>query len=390
MTIEEGIEARFKGPVGAFSVDAAFQAPGRGVTALFGPSGSGKTTLLRCVAGLTRLSGKLRVGGVVWQDEGSVFRAPHARPIGYVFQEASLFAHLSVRANLLYGAKRAAREAGAGEGGAGEGGAGEDHTDAVGFDEAVALLGLDALLDRAPARLSGGERQRVAVGRALLSRPRVLLMDEPLAALDRGAKDELLSYFEGVAARLSIPMLYVSHDISEVARLAERMVLLSRGRAVAQGATEDLLARLDLGPATGRFEAGVLLTARVVAHDTAHRLTILDLGGQEITVPEAEAAIGERARLRVRARDVALATRRPEGLSIRNVLAGTLNKIAEEPDTAFAETLVDIGGAKLRARLTRKSVAELGLKEGMSVFALIKSVSFDGRAIGFGGDKRAG
>lgn len=376
MTVEGGIDARFAGPVGGFSLDASFQAPGQGVTALFGPSGSGKTTLLRCVAGLARLPGALRVDGAVWQDEnGSVFRAPHARPIGYVFQEASLFAHLSVRGNLVYGAKRAGRMENAGE-------------DAIGFDEAVSLLGLEALMDRAPGRLSGGERQRVAVGRALLSRPRVLLMDEPLAALDRGAKDELLSYFEGVAARLSIPVLYVSHDISEVARLAERMVLLSRGRTVAQGATQDLLARLDLGPATGRFEAGVLLTARVVAHDTPHRLTVLDLGGQEITVPEADAKIGDRVRLRVRARDVALATHRPEGLSIRNALAGTLIAIAEEPDTAFAETLIDVGGAKLRARLTRKSVAELGLKEGMPIFALIKSVSFDGRAKGLGGEKR--
>jgi molybdate transport system ATP-binding protein len=367
-----GIDARFAGPVGGFALDAAFQAPGRGVTALFGPSGSGKTTILRCVAGLARFPGTLSVDGEIWQD-ATVHRPPHARPVGYVFQEASLFAHLSVRNNLLYGAKRA--------------GSGPE---AVGFDEAVSLLGLEPLLDRAPARLSGGERQRVAVGRALLSRPRVLLMDEPLAALDRAAKDELLSYFETVAARLSIPVLYVSHDISEVARLAERMVLLSRGRTVAQGATQDLLARLDLGPATGRFEAGVLLTAIVAGQDTAHRLTILDLGGQELVVPEAEAETGDLVRLRVRARDVALATRYPEGLSIRNVLAGTLIEIVEEPDTAFAETLIEIGDAKLRARLTRKSVAELGLAVGMDVFALIKSVSFDGRAIGAGGEKRSG
>jgi molybdate transport system ATP-binding protein len=360
------IGAIFVGTVGSFSLDVAFDAPMRGVTALFGPSGCGKTTILRCMAGLHRLAGRFNVGDETWQDDaGGIFRQPHERAIGYVFQEASLFPHLSVRNNLLYGARRA------------------DSTDAVrapDFDDIVALLGLGSLLTRSPNALSGGERQRVAIGRALLSRPRLLLMDEPLSALDRPTKDEILPYFEVLQEHLSIPIVYVSHDIAEVAWLADRLIVLSDGRKAADGPVQEVLERLDLQPETGRFEAGVVLTARVTGHDGTFRLSRLDHHGQEIAIPLVDVPVGQEIRVRVRARDVVLATRRPQAISVRNILRGTVSRIAEEPETAFAETLVDIGGAGLRARVTREAVADLGLEPGKPVFALVKSVTFDRRS----------
>lgn len=357
------IAASFRGRLGAFALDVAFEAPMRGITALFGPSGCGKTTILRCMAGLQRLPGRLAIGHETWQDDtGGLFVPPHRREVGYVFQEASLFPHLSVRDNLLFGARRAAG-----------GGRSPD------FDQVVGLLGISPLLARSPEALSGGERQRVAVGRALLSQPRLLLMDEPLSALDRMTKDEILPYLEALHDSLAIPILYVSHDISEVARLADRIVMLSRGGKVAEGPVAEVLERLDLHPATGRFEAGVMLTARVVRHEETFRLTHLDHNGQALAMPMTDAAVGSEIRLRIRARDVSLAIERPRGISIRNVLAGTVTEIVEEPDTAFAETLVDIGGARIRSRLTRASVAELGLAVGRPVYALVKSITFERR-----------
>ncbi|GHD41381.1 hypothetical protein GCM10017083_05740 [Thalassobaculum fulvum] len=359
------IDAAFTGRLGQFQLDVGFQVPMRGITALFGPSGCGKTTILRCMAGLQRLPGRLALGAETWQDCGrGVFLQPHRRPVGYVFQEASLFDHLSVRRNLTYGARRA-RD--------GDGGA------ALDFGQVVELLGIGALLDRAPAALSGGERQRVAVGRALLSRPRLLLMDEPLSALDRSTKDEILPYLEALHDSLAIPIIYVSHDISEVARLADRIVVLARGRVVTEGPVAAILERLDLHPAMGRFEAGVVLTVRVVRHDAEFYLTHLEHAGQELVMPMTDAAPGSDIRLRIRARDVSLATERPTGISIRNILSGTVAEIVEEPDTAFAETLVDIGGARIRSRVTRASVAELGLEVGKPVYALIKSITFERR-----------
>lgn len=364
MTAEtDSIRAAFSGNLGDFSFDIAFEAPMRGITALFGASGCGKTSTLRCVAGLMRQTGHLAVGGEAWQDDArGVFIEPHKRPVGFVFQEPSLFPHLSVRRNLLYGAKRAQRIEGRPE---------------IRFDEVSNLLGIGHLLDRAPDALSGGERQRVAVGRALLSQPRLLLMDEPLSSLDRMAKDDILPYFEALHEHLSIPILYVSHDIGEVTRLADSMIILSRGRTLAQGPVHELLERLDLQPETGRFEAGVLLTARVTGHDSEFNVTHLDHHGQAISMPARDLAIGSEVRLRIRARDVSLAIQRPEGISIRNILSGTVVEVAEEVGTAFAETLIDIGGGRLRSRITRQSVAELGLAPGKPVFALIKSIAFD-------------
>lgn len=371
------IEARFRGRIGGFDLDAEFDAPMRGVTALFGPSGCGKTTVLRCLAGLERFDGRLAIGGEIWQDDATgVFRKPHERPVGYVFQEASLFPHLSVRDNLLFGRRRAERRETCG---------GLDLNE----DEVIDLLGLPALLDRAPDALSGGERQRVAIGRALLSRPRLLLMDEPISALDRMAKDEILPYLDALNERLAIPILYVSHDVAEVARLADRVALFTRGRTVAVGPVAEIFERLDLHPATGRFEAGAVLTAAVARHDAEDGLTYLTLGAQELAIPTVDAPIGETLRLRVRARDVALATRRPEGISTRNILPGTLLEIRTAPGSAFAETLIETGEARLRARITRAAVRELGLSEGARVYALIKTISFDGRSVGHTAPPRA-
>ena len=354
------IEAAFAGTLGNFRVDVAFRIPGSGVTAVFGPSGSGKTTILRCIAGLQRLAGRFLIGGETWQDDGrGEFRAPHERRIGYVFQEASLFPHLTVRGNLRYASRRAAV------------------TPVLGFDAVVEMLGLDPLLERAPAALSGGERQRVAVGRALLSQPRLLLMDEPLSALDQGAREEIISYFEVLHRELSIPMLYVSHDLAEVARLADHLVVISGGTRLADGPVGEILERLDLHPTAERFEAGVVLDARVVAHDPRYHLSRLRHHRQVITVPLVEAAVGEAVRLRIRARDVALATRRPRAISIRNVLPGHVAELHGQPGTAYAEALVDIGGGRLRARITREAAADLRLRAGTRVYALVKSISFE-------------
>ncbi len=357
------IHASFTGTLGRFSLDVAFETPMQGITALFGASGCGKSTMLRCIAGLQRLPGRLVVDDDIWQDdESGIFLKPHKRAIGVVFQEASLFPHLAVGKNLLYGARRAERSG---------------VPPAIRADDVIDLLGLGHLLDRDPIALSGGERQRVAVGRALLSQPRLLLMDEPLSSLDQMAKDEILPYLELLHEQLSIPMLYVSHDITEVARLADRMIILSSGEKIAEGPVQDLLERLDLQPETGRFEAGVRLTARVTGHDRNFSVTHLDHHGQAISMPARDLAIGAEVRLRIRARDVSLATKRPEAISIRNILSGTVVEIAQEAGSAFAETLVDIGGGRLRARITRQSVSDLGLAPGTPVYALVKSIAFD-------------
>ena len=366
----DAISARFAGSLGSFSLDVAFEAPARGITALYGPSGCGKTTVLRCIAGLRRMDGRLSVGEQVWQDDGArVFRRPYERSVGYVFQEASLFPHLSVRRNLKYGARRASPA---------------QAQSPLRFGDVVELLGIGDFVDRSPAALSGGERQRVAIGRALLSQPRLLLMDEPLSGLDQGTKEGILPYLETLHERLSIPILYVSHDIREVARLADTIVVLSNGRRVCAGPIDQILERLDLDLSAGPFETGVVLRARVAGHDPRFRMTRLVLNGQQIAVPGADLRIGDEVRLRIRARDVALATVRPASISVRNVLEGIILEIAEDTETAFAEVLVDIGGGRLRARITRDASADLNLAIGTPVYALVKSISFDRPAIGPG------
>ena len=368
------LETALRVDLGDFALDLAQRFTLDGITALFGPSGSGKSTLLRVVAGLERRAeGRVTFGAETWLDTAAGRFVPaHRRGVGYVFQDARLFAHLSVAGNLRYAARRAAP------------GAGAD------FESVVAALDLAALLNRRPEGLSGGERQRVAIGRTLLSRPRLLLMDEPLAALDLQRKAEILSYIERLPAAFGVPVIYVTHALDEVARLAARMTVLSQGRVVADGAVSAVLERLDLHPATGRFEAGVVLRARVTGHDARYHLTRLDHHGQTLVMPRADLPVGREVPLRVRARDVALATQRPTGISLRNVLTGRIVALREEPDTAFAETLVDIGGARLRARVTRAAVTDLGLAPGSAVFALIKAIAFDRRALAAGGAGSSG
>ena len=359
------LQARLALPGFTLDVDESFTLDG--ITALFGPSGGGKTTLLRIIAGLEGgATGTVAFDGETWADSASHrFLPAHRRPVGYVFQDARLFTHLNVAGNLRY-AERRSRGAGG-------------H---IGFDGVVAALDLAPLLDRRVGGLSGGERQRVALGRTLLTRPRLLLLDEPLSALDIGRKADILPYLEEAPRRFGIPTIFVSHAIEEVSRLAGEIVVLSEGRVLTRGGAVEVLERLDLQVLTGHFEAGVLLDTRVIGHDPGFHLTRVDLDGQIITMPMVAALEpGETVRLRVRARDVALATERPRGISIRNVVEGTVSELVSEPDTAFAEVFVAIGGQRLRARVTRQAVADLDLKTGAPVFGLIKSVSFDRRGL---------
>ncbi|QDL90651.1 molybdenum ABC transporter ATP-binding protein [Paroceanicella profunda] len=355
------IRRRFAG----FHLEVAHAFPLGGITALFGPSGCGKSTLLRVIAGLDAgAEGSVRFGGEAWQ-EGRRRLAPHRRGVGYVFQEARLFPHLDVAGNLRYAERRARAVPGR----------------AFGFDDVVSALDLGPLLARRTGALSGGERQRVSIGRTLLARPRLMLMDEPLAALDMRRKAGILPHIARLPEVFGVPVIYVTHAIDEVTQLADRMVVLSDGRKTAEGPVDDVLARLDLPPATGRFEAGAVAEARILGHDRGWNLTRLEVGGQVLEMPEVDLPEGTVVRLRVRARDVSLATERPRGVSIRNILEATVLEIAAEAQTAFAEILISVGGVRLRARLTRASVADLGLTPGSAVFALIKSVSFDRRAL---------
>lgn len=349
-----------------FNLNVEHSFPLHGITALFGPSGCGKTTLLRIVAGFEQgANARIRFDGEVWQDSGARrFVPPHERGVGYVFQDTRLFPHLTVRGNLAYADKRSRAEA-----------------DKIRFDDVVAAFDLAPLLERRPARLSGGEKQRVAMARALLTRPRLLLMDEPLAGLDFRRKADILPYIEHVPAEFNVPIIYVTHAIGEVSRLADQMVVMAGGQVMAAGEVTEVFERNEMQAIIGRFEAGAVLNAVVHSHDEHYHLTRFDCSGTRITMPHAGMPIGAPVRLRVRARDVAIALNRPEGTSIRNVLPGVITEIMEEPDTAFAETLVDIGGARLRARITRKSVANLGLEKGKKVYALLKTISFDRRAL---------
>lgn len=358
----DGIRARFRLDYAGFVLDVDLQLPGRGVTALFGHSGSGKTTCLRCVAGLERASvAHLEVNGELWQDsERGLFVPTHRRALGYVFQEASLFPHLSVRRNLEYGLKRI-----------------DKATQRVSWERVIELLGIGHLLERMPGRLSGGERQRVGIARALLTSPRLLLMDEPLAALDLKRKHEILPYLERLHDELDIPVLYVSHSPDEVARLADHVVLLDQGRVVAQGPLQQTLARLDLPTALGEG-AGVVIEARVADHDPAYHLTRLVFPGGAVLVARRPEAVGQKLRFRVHARDVSLALSRCEDSSITNVLAATVCELAEADTPAHVLVRLDAAGTPLLARITRRSSDHLGLAPGLQLWAQIKAVALLG------------
>jgi len=350
-----GIEARFRLDRPGFSLNVDLRLPGRGVTALFGPSGSGKTTLLRCFAGLERPPrGRLVVDGETWQDDGR-WLPPHRRPIGYVFQEASLFTHLSVLGNLNYGRKRVPGQP------------------RVSLEQAIELLGIAHLLDRKPDRLSGGERQRAAIARALAVSPRLLLMDEPLAALDLTRKREILPYLERLHDELDIPVLYVSHAPDEVARLADHWVVMADGGVQANGPLTDLLARLDLPVRLGE-DAGAILHAAVGAVDPEWHLARVDFDGGSLWTRDQGLPVGRRVRVRVLARDVSLAAD-PGASSIQNILRGEIDAIGDEDHPGVALVRVRVGASRLLARLTKRAVAALELTEGKAVWVQIKSAA---------------
>jgi len=342
-----------------------------GITAVMGASGSGKSTFLRALAGLeSAASGRMALGGEPLQDSATgLCLPPHRRGIGYVFQDARLFAHRSVAGNLRYALARA-RPGG----------------DAPGFDAVIAALDLAPLLDRRVAGLSGGERQRVAIARALLANPRLLLLDEPLAALDMKRKAQLLPYIRQLPGHFGIPLIYVSHAVEEVAQLADEVLILAAGRVVARGEVHAVLEQPQAEAVSGHFEAGVLLDARVLGQAPDYALTEVTVAGQRLSLPHIDAAPGAPVRLRVRARDVAIALHRVDGVSIRNQLQATVLRIDEEPVSAYAELLLALDGSDgasphLRARITREAVAVLGLAVGQPVWALIKGVSFDRRVL---------
>jgi molybdate transport system ATP-binding protein len=359
--LEVDIEHR----LGAFELDIHFRS-GRGLTALFGRSGSGKTSVVNAIAGLIYPQrGRIAVDGSVLTDTERRIRAPaHRRRVGYVFQEGRLFPHLTVRQNLLFGrwftpgSARVAR-----------------------LDDVVDLLGIGSLLDRQPGRLSGGEKQRVAIGRALLASPRLLLMDEPLASLDARRKDEILPYIERLRDQASVPIVYVSHAVAEVTRLASTIVLISEGRVRAVGPVQEVMGRAELYPMAGRFEAGAVLAVRVAAHDARWGLTELAGAFGKLMVPGLQAPVGTALRVRIRARDVILAETPPTGTSALNVLAGRVEALVPIEQAAL-EVQLRLGHERLLARVTRRSGATLGLAPGREVFAVIKTVAIDRRSLG--------
>lgn len=341
-----------------FKLDADLTLPGRGVSALFGHSGSGKTTCLRLIAGLDHAPGVfLEVNGEVWQDDArGIFVPVHRRALGYVFQDAALFPHLTVSQNLEYGKKRrsAARPV--------------DH------HALVDLLGIGRLLDRRPASLSGGERQRVAIARALLAGPRLLLMDEPLASLDLARKREILPYLERLHETLEIPVIYVSHSPEEVARLADHVVLLETGRVVAAGPLAEILARLDL-PETFATDVGTVMEGVVADSDAGYRMITLDISGVSLRLVHDALPAGTRMRVQIKSRDVSLSLRPAAETSILNVLPAVITGEATQADGGHVLVGLDVGGVALNARITRLSRDQLDLKVGQHVHAQVKAVS---------------
>ena len=351
--------------IGALDLAAAIDAPLAGVTALFGPSGRGKTTLLRIIAGLERgARGIVRVGDEIWQDSArGIFIAPHARRVGVVFQDTRLFAHLSVESNLLYGFRRTPTA-----------------ERALTPDEVIEVLDLKPLLDRRVTNLSGGERQRVAIGRALLASPRLLLMDEPLASLDEARKQQILPYIERLVECFHLPVIYVSHAIDEVLRLAGQVAFMAEGRIVAHGPLGDVTQRLDLREYVGRLDAGAVIAAHVLDHDEANGITRLGFSGGVLLGPRIDLPEGAAVNVLIRSRDVALSLEPPLRSSFLNILEGRVVAVSHD-EGPQAHVMVNVG-VPLWARIMKRSVRELGLVEGTPVFALIKAVAVDRRSIG--------
>lgn len=359
MTDDGRIRAHFLVQRAGFRLDVDLDLPARGVSALFGHSGSGKTSCLRCFAGLERpQQGYLQVAGELWQDSAQGFFLPaHRRAIGYVFQDANLFPHLNVRRNLEYGQKRiptAQRK--------------------VALDQALELLGIGHLLERMPSALSGGERQRVGIARALVTSPRLLLMDEPLASLDFKRKQEVLPYLQRLHEELDIPLLYVSHAPDEVARLADHLVLLDEGQVRASGPLKETLLRADL-PFASDDDAEAVIDGRVSAHDPVYQLLSLALPGSEaqLRLPHAPLPPGAQVRVKIKARDVSLSRRPAEDSSLLNLLPVTVE--SWQPLAAQVLLTLRLGEQRLLARITRYSFDQLAISNGQTFWAQVKSVS---------------
>jgi len=348
--------------LGAFRLKVAFEA-GEGVTALFGRSGAGKTSVVNAIAGILRPDrGRIVINGeTVFESTRGINVETPRRRIGYVFQEGRLFPHLNVRQNLRYA------------------GLFSRGTPPSEFAHVVELLGLKDLLDRRPGNLSGGEKQRVAIGRALLSSPRLLLLDEPLASLDTHRKSEVLQYIELLRDEIKIPIVYVSHVVEEVVRLADTVVLVSAGEVAAVGAAEEVMGRSDL--LTGAFEGGTVIEAKVIEQDMQYDLTTLAFDGGTLVVTNVDALIGEPVRVRIRARDVSIALERPGRISIQNVLGGRITAVGDER-SGIVDVSIGIGATTLRSRVTVRAARQLGLAPGLDVYALVKAVSLDRRSAG--------
>jgi len=355
MSISVTLRHRFP----AIRMDIAFEVASPGVTVLFGPSGSGKSTIINAAAGLLRPDiGVIEIDGRVLADTRSgVWLPPERRRAGMVFQDSRLFPHMSVATNLRFGMRRVA-------------------PGAIHFDDVVSLLGIGALLDRRPHTLSGGERQRVAIGRALLAQPRLLLMDEPLASLDAARKAEILPYLTRLKTALKLPILYVTHAMDEAAQLADSMVLLDAGQVVAFGPVSEVASRADLALAR-RDDAGAVVICAVVENDVGRTLTRLQGGGATFWVPLLDLPVGAACRIRVPAREVILASRPPDAISLHNIVPGIVRRIAE--DSVRRSVVVEIGLPEggLLSRVTPDAVVRLGLSPGSPVLALIKSTSIE-------------
>jgi len=359
MNSADGLRIRVHLARSDFELHVDLDLPANGVTVLYGASGSGKTTLMRCVAGLERpAKGLIRVGQDLWQDDTQrIFVPTWQRNLGYVFQEASLFEHLNVQKNLAYGIKRSQKQ------GAAEALAG-----------AIELLGIGHLMHRQPASLSGGERQRVAIARALATQPGLLLLDEPLAALDLARRQEILPWLEKMRDALRVPMLYITHSADEVARLADHLVVLENGSVKACGDAQDVLARVE-SPAIAGEDAGVLLRGTVALCDAHWHLSQVEFPGGFIWVPDKGLALGQQVRLRVLARDISISTDEPQNTSIQNHLQGCIEAIVEDAHPSQALVQIRCGESILLARVTHRAIAVLNLKTGSTVWALVKSVA---------------
>ena len=346
---------------GAFTLATKFETDAQGVIAVFGRSGAGKTSIVNVLAGLIKPDkGHVEVNGKVLLDtKNGINVPPEKRRLAYVFQESRLFPFHSVHRNLTYGMKRT-----------------PEAERRVDFDDVVQLLGLQNLLERKPRSLSGGERQRVSLGRALLTSPNLLLMDEPLASLDTTRKQDILSFIERLRDHFHIPIVYVSHDVDEIIRLADTLILLDEGRVAAMGSVEELTSRLDFRPLTGRYEAGSVIAAEVAAHDDQFELSELAFAGGIFRLPRIDNPIGAKVRVRIRARDVSLALSRPENVSELNFFKGQIMEIDHTQNSPQIDVRVDIG-VPLWVRITRKAVHDLDLHKGSEVYTLVKSTSID-------------